>query len=88
MAKSTAFLLYNYTEAIPEQPDDEQLKIVMQQIAEENASILSPGNQSKKICPPESSIFFYEGLATSSLQIHAHSKKLFDVHPRQFLFCL
>jgi len=40
MAKSTAFLLYNYTEAIPEQPDDEQLKIVMQQIAEKNASIL------------------------------------------------
>ena len=42
MAQSTTSLLYNHTEAIPEQPDDEELKIVMQQIAEKNASILAP----------------------------------------------
>ena len=29
MAQSTASLLCNHTEAIPEHPDDEELKIVM-----------------------------------------------------------
>lgn len=33
--------VYNHTEAIPEQPEDEELKIVMQQIAQKNASILA-----------------------------------------------
>jgi len=42
MAQSTASLLCNHTEAIPEHPDDEELKIVMQKIAQKNASILAP----------------------------------------------
>ena len=42
MAHSTASVLYTHSEAIPEQPVDEELKIVMQQIAEKNASILAP----------------------------------------------
>ena len=48
MAQSTASLLCNHTEAIPEHPDDEELKIVMQKIAQKNASILSPHEKESK----------------------------------------
>jgi len=49
MARSAASLLYNHIEAIPEQPDDEELKIVMQQIAQKNTSILASMTKSSTV---------------------------------------